>query len=101
MPKFSIISIIGHLPAAAAEMAKTDRQKKKRRETEKGGSWENFSQPGSAEMNASVAINYQICIMFTFLQHIVRCPRQRRGKEVGGALTGLPMASKLTASPAK
>lgn len=31
-----------------------------------------FRQPGSAEMNASVAINYQICIMFTFLQCIVR-----------------------------
>lgn len=44
-------------------------QKKKR--PRKRGSWEKFSQPGSAEMNASVAINYQICIMFTFLQRIV------------------------------
>lgn len=98
MPKFSIISIIGHLPAAAAEMAKTDRQKKNEERPRKGGSWKNFSQPGSAEMNASVAINYQICIMFTFLQH--KAMKAGREEEQG-ALTGLPMASKLTASPAK
>lgn len=60
-------------------MAKTDRQKKNEERPRKGGSWENFSQPGSAEMNASVAINYQICIMFTFLQHIVPKAERRKG----------------------